>query len=84
MSQVVVTARIDAETAAKLDRIGAEYDRKRSWLIARAIERYASEGAAYLDFLQEGDDAIDRGDVYTTEEVMAEFRDLLDRRKSAA
>lgn len=84
MPQVVVTARIDSETAAKLDRIGIEYDRKRAWLIARAIERYAGEGAAHLDFLQEGEDAIARGEVRTHEEVMAEFSDLPDRRKSAA
>lgn len=73
MSQVVVTARIDAETAAKLDRIGSEYDRTRSWLVASAIKRYVEEGCAYLDLLQEGDDSIERGEFYTTEEVAAHF-----------
>ena len=84
MSQVVVTARIDAETAAKLDQIGTFYDRKRSWLIAKAIERYASEGYAYLDFIQKGLDSIERGDTVSHEEIEAEFAHLLEPHKSAA
>lgn len=83
MSQIVVTARIDAETAAKLDRIGGEYDRKRAWLIAQAIKRYADEGCAYLDFVKEGDDAIERGETYTTEEVMAHFATRAGKRTAA-
>jgi len=83
MSQVV-TARVDAETATKLDRLAEKYERTRSWMVARAIKRYADEGCAYLDFVQEGIDAVARGEVVSHEEVESEFADLVARRKSAA
>lgn len=83
MSQVVVTARIDAETAAKLDRLGAIYDRKRAWLLAQAIKRYADEGCAYWDDIEEGQRDLDEGRVHTTEEVMAFLQERHDRRDAA-
>lgn len=83
MTQVVVTARIDADIAAKLDRIGAEYERSRAWLIAKAVERYANEGVAYLDMLQEGLDDVAAGHGHTQEEVEAIFTARYERRNAA-
>lgn len=68
---VVITARIDPETAALLDKVGAAQGRSRSWLVANAVKRMAEEEAAYLAFIQEGLDDIAAGRTVPHEEVMA-------------
>lgn len=77
MSQVVVTARIDAETSAKLDRLCGIYDRKRAWLVAQAIKRYADEGCVFWDEIDESVASLDRGEGIPHEEIEREFAALL-------
>jgi predicted transcriptional regulator len=72
---VVITARIDPETAALLDQVGAAQGRSRSWLVAHAVKRMAEEEAAYLAFIQEGLDDIAAGRTVPHEEVMAWLHD---------
>lgn len=67
---VVISARIDAETAALLDKVAAARQRSRAWLVADAVKRMAKEEAEYLDFIQAGIDAADNGDVLTHSELM--------------
>lgn len=67
---VVISARIDAETAALLDKVAAARQRSRAWLVADAVKRMAKEEAEYLDFIQVGIDAADNGDVLTHSELM--------------
>jgi predicted transcriptional regulator len=59
----VVTARLDPETLALVDRISAAHGRSRSWFAAEAIRKAAEDEARFLAFVQEGIDAADRGDV---------------------
>ena len=68
---VVITARIDPETAALLDKVGAAQGRSRSWLVAQAVKKMAEEEAAYLAFIQEGLDDIAAGRTLPHEDVMA-------------
>ncbi len=68
----VITARIDPEVMALVDRLAAAQGRSRSWLAARAIEKMARAETAFLDFVKEGEDAIARGD-YLTQEQMEEW-----------
>ena len=68
---VVITARIDPETAALLDQVGAAQGRSRSWLVAHAVKRMAKEEAAYLAFIQDGLDDIAAGRTVPHDEVMA-------------
>jgi predicted transcriptional regulator len=70
----VITARIDPATLAALDALGERQDRSRAWLIAQAIKRYVEEETAFLAFLQEGEDAIDRGEFVTHEQLVAEIK----------
>ncbi len=84
MSQVVVTARIDAETASKLDRLGEFYDRKRGWLIARAIKQYAEECSAFVDFVEEGLVSGESEGWIPHEDIVAEFAPHRLPQKSAA
>lgn len=67
---VVISARIDEATAALLDQVAAAQGRSRAWLVAAAVRRMAEEEAAYLAYIQEGRDAIARGDWVSHEEVM--------------
>ena len=65
----VVTARIDPNLSEKLDVLADKLERSRAWIVAKAIERYVAEESAFLDFLQAGIDAADRGDMISQEEM---------------
>jgi predicted transcriptional regulator len=62
MRQSVLTARIDTDVATKLDLLAARTGRSRSWLTATAVTDYVEREAAFLDFVQEGIDAVARGE----------------------
>ena len=79
----VVTARLDAEISAELDRLAEHQDRSRSWLVAQAIERYVRAEGELLTFIKEGQDSLSRGDYVTHEQLVAEI-EARKRRKSAA
>lgn len=83
----VVTARLDPETLDRLDRLAEYQERSRSWLVAKAVQRYVSEEAAFLDFIQEGEDAVQRGEYFSQDEMERWFEARVaarDERKSAA
>lgn len=67
---VVISARIDAETAALLDKVATARQRSRAWLVADAVKRMAKEEAEYLDFIQVGLDDIAAGRTITHSEMM--------------
>jgi predicted transcriptional regulator len=73
----VITARIDEGTLQLVDRIVSAQGRTRAWFIARAVQRYAEAEGEYLVFVQEGIDALDRGEVVPHDEVMAELDRLI-------
>jgi predicted transcriptional regulator len=79
----VVTARIDPETLAMLDRLAAYYDRSRAWLVAKAVEQYVRDESQFFAFIQEGEDAIAQGDYVTHEQLVAEIDAMLDAKKAA-
>lgn len=84
MSQIVVTTRIDLETAARLGRLADTFDRSRAWIVTQAIRRYVDEGIEFLDGLKSAADALDRGECVTGDEMEREFADLLEPQKSRA
>lgn len=67
----VITARLDAETLAALDALAEKRERSRAWLVAKAIKRFVEDETAFDAFIQEGEDAIERGDYLTQEEMEA-------------
>ena len=71
---VVVTARVDADLADRIDALAGKLDRSRAWIAAKALDRYVAEQSEFLAFLQEGEDAIERGDYLTHDELVAEIR----------
>jgi predicted transcriptional regulator len=70
----VVTARLDAETLALVDKVAKAQGRSRAWFAAQAIQRVAEREADFLAFVQEGIDAADRGELIPHEEVFREIR----------
>jgi len=79
----VVTARLDPDLLAGLDRLAAYYDRSRAWLVAQAIERYVRDESAFSAFIQEGEDAIAKGDYLTHDQLVANIKAGLGDRKAA-
>lgn len=69
----VITARIDEQTLALVDQVSKAHNRSRAWFAAKAIEEAVRKEAEFLAFIQEGTDAIERGDIVEHDVVMAEL-----------
>jgi predicted transcriptional regulator len=66
----VITARVDDETLALVDRVAKAQGRSRAWFVSQAVQRVAETESDFMAFIQEGIDAADRGEVVPHEEVM--------------
>ena len=71
--QNVITARIDHDMAAGLDRLAKELDRSRAWIVAAALERYLAEELAFLDAGLEAEADVAAGRVHSQDEMEALF-----------
>lgn len=76
----VITARIDADTAAGLDRLAKQLDRSRAWIVAKVVTQAVKAELEFQAFVQEGEDAIDRGEFYTQQEMEAWFEQRIKSR----
>lgn len=79
MKTSVITARVDPETLAGLDKLAEYHERSRAWLVAKAVKQYVKNESEFFAFLQEGEDAIERGDYLTHEELMEEIKGMRQR-----
>jgi predicted transcriptional regulator len=70
----VITARVDEETLALVDRVSKAHNRSRAWFVSRAITEAARKEAEFLAFVQEGIDAADRGELVPHDEVFERVR----------
>jgi predicted transcriptional regulator len=73
----VITARVDEGTLELVDRVAKAKGRSRAWFVANAVQRFAESEAEYLAFVQEGIDALDRGESIPHDEVMAELDEMI-------
>lgn len=80
MKSAVVTARIEPDVLAELDRLGEHHDRSRAWLVAEAIRRHVAEERELIAFLDQGEDDFARGGSITHEALVAEIKALRDRK----
>ena len=80
----IISARVDEETLALVDRVAKAHTRSRAWFAARAIAEAARQEAEFLAFVQEGIDAADRGELIPHEEVFERIRDRRHRDAQAA
>lgn len=79
----LITARLDADVAERLDRLGSYYERSRSWLVAKAVAKYVEEETEFFALLKEGEEAIERGEFITHEDLITEI-EALKQKKNAA
>ncbi len=77
----VVTARLDDEVLAMVDRLATSRERSRAWIVAKLIEGAARKQIEMDDFLQAGEDDIDAGRTIPHEEIVAH---IMNRRKQRA
>ncbi len=77
MASKPTSVNLDEETRDRLDRVARAYDRKRSWIIARAIQEYLDRQEAFARAVEAGIEAADRGELVPNEEVMAEMDALI-------
>ena len=81
MATAVITARLDAETLALVDKVSKAQGRSRSWVAARAIKQAAEAEAEYQAFVQVGIDSADRGELTPHEDVEKLFDEMIARHR---
>jgi predicted transcriptional regulator len=65
----VITARVDEEILALVDRVSKAHNRSRAWFVANAVTEAARKEAEFLAFVQDGIDSADRGELIPHGEV---------------
>jgi len=81
MKSAVITARLDPDTLALVDRLAEAQGRTRASFAAEAIRRVAESEADFMAFVQVGIDAADRGDMIPHEEVMAQLEARMEKHR---
>ena len=69
MKSQTVSARLDPETAKKLEMLVESTARSRSYLVAEAIQNYVEDQAWQIEAIREGIKEADKGEFATEEEV---------------
>jgi predicted transcriptional regulator len=77
MAAKPTSVRLDEALLARLDRIGALYERSRGWLIAEAVKRFLEEEEEYNAKIDEGIRSADSEPLLTHEQVVAETDELI-------
>lgn len=80
---VVITARIDEQLSADLDRLAAMRDRSRAWLIEKAVAEFVREQLEFDDSIAAAEADFERGDYRTHDEFMAELKAEFAKRHAA-
>lgn len=75
---VTVTARLNEETAKKLDLLADELRRSRSFLVAQAVEDYVAREGDFLRAVEGGLEDIRAGRVRDHDAVMKDMRAFID------
>lgn len=71
--------RTEEATREAIDKLAADMDRDRSWVINQAVKEYLEENAWHIEKILEGRHAIERGDYVTLEEAREYFRKKFER-----
>ena len=74
MKAQTVSARLDPETAKKLEQLGKATARSKSYLVAEAIETYIEDQAWQIEAIREGIKEADKGKFATDREVRKTFK----------
>ena len=75
MALLTTSIRLDKKTLDQLDRLGQAIDRPRSWIVAQAIEKYLDHEEWFVEMVEEGIAAADRGELVPHDEAVTAARD---------
>lgn len=81
-AHLAITAPLDADTRAMVDRVAARKGMSSAEYAAEAIRRVAESDSDFDAFLQVGIDAADRGDIIPHEDVMAELDAMIEKHRA--
>jgi predicted transcriptional regulator len=79
---VALSFRTEEVTREALDRVAAQMDRNRNWVINQAIQDYLNLQAWQLEQIEKGIADHESGRVHTHEEVVARFKKRFAKTKS--
>ena len=68
-----ITARLDSDTQARLEKLAAATSRSRSWLVAEAVRQYVAEQSWQVEAIEEGVREADAGNFASDDEVKDAF-----------
>jgi len=68
-----ITARLDSDTQARLEKLAAATSRSRSWLVAEAVKQYVAEQSWQVEAIEEGIREADAGNFASDDEVKEAF-----------
>ena len=77
----VITARLDTDTLALVDKVAKSQGRSRAWFVAKAVQRAAETEADFIAFVQVGLDDIEVGRVVPHEEVVAMLDGMIEKHR---
>ena len=76
-----ITVRISQASRGKLDRLADLTRRRRSYLVAEALEYYLASELEIVEGIQRGLEDARAGRIIPHEQVMAELRSIIDKAK---
>jgi predicted transcriptional regulator len=68
-----ITARLDSDTRARLEKLAAATSRSRSWLVAEAVKQYVAEQSWQVEAIKEGIRQADAGNFASDDEIKEAF-----------
>lgn len=74
---IVVSARVDPETLAAVDRIAAEQGRSRAWFVANAVKQVAEQESRFAAFVEAGRADIAAGRVVDNSTVLSMLDEMI-------
>ena len=68
-----ITARLDSDTHAQLEKLAVATARSRSWLVAEAVKHYVAEQSWQVEAIEEGIREADAGNFASDDDVKKAF-----------
>jgi predicted transcriptional regulator len=81
MPAKVTSIRVEERKLKQLDRLARTMDRSRSWVLGQAIDRYLEHRDWFAREVGRGVEQADRGELIPHDQVMAEVREKLRKRR---
>jgi len=78
----VITARLDTDTLALVDKVAKSQGRSRAWFVAKAVQRAAETEADFMAFVQLGLDDIEAGRTVPHEEVVSMLDGMIEKHRA--